>query len=480
MDVALLAMVAFIVSDLRVPARMFADPDIWWHMACARMVDQTHHFIHMEPFSFTVAGQPWIDPEWLSEMFFWLGFKWAGFLGVYAVAATAICGNIWFIYWRGRRKSRSAAVSFWMSVAAMLLMTVNASARTILFGYLALSVEMLILDRVESGGNPRLLWLLPPLFMIWINLHGSWLIGFAVLVLYIVCGCRSVEKGIFSQAAFSVSQRKRLLAVLAASVVLLFANPYGWRLLWNPLDMQFGQKLNLGSVQEWQPLNLNEVLGKMVVLVLLLMLIANVIRPRKWSIFELMLFLFAWYEALAHVRFTLLAVVLTTPMITADVARAFFPPATEQNTIPVLNGLIAACSFAILALQFVPSNAKLRDGFAEEMPLKTIAMIRPEWRTLNQGYLGGWMDFNGKPTFLDSRFDTFEHHGVLKDFLDIFQVHDSFRLMEKYRVDHVLVDADLPLAYLLEHTTGWVVVAREGKESAACVLFARTAAAPVR
>ena len=38
------------------------DPDIWWHLANARHLF-TVGFIHSEPYSFTVAGKPWINPE---------------------------------------------------------------------------------------------------------------------------------------------------------------------------------------------------------------------------------------------------------------------------------------------------------------------------------------------------------------------------------------------------------------------------------
>src|ERR1700675_4717230 len=43
------------------------DPDIWWHLADARQLTSTHHFLWTEPNSFTVGGQPWVNPEWLAE-----------------------------------------------------------------------------------------------------------------------------------------------------------------------------------------------------------------------------------------------------------------------------------------------------------------------------------------------------------------------------------------------------------------------------
>lgn len=474
MDMALLLLVAVLFSDLRTGDGFFNDPDLWWHMANGRIVDLTHHFIRTEPYAFTVAGQSWIDPEWLASLFFWLGYKHLTLVGVYIVSAIGIFGNVLLIYWRGCWKQASASVSLWIAGLGVLLMTVNSSARTILFAYLALGVEMAILERAQRG-KERLLWLLPPLFCVWINLHGSWVIGLAILALYISCGWFRIDLGIFSQEAFSPEQRNRLLLVLAVSVVLLFVNPYGWRLLWNPFDMVFGQTLNLSHVQEWQPLNLNEFIGKVSVFTIILMLLPNLLHGRKWKLFDLALLFFAWYAAFAHVRFTFLAAVLTLPMIATDLTRSFFPPPAVQKTIPVMNGLIAVIGLLVV-LHFVPKENKLEQAVAKELPLNTIALLQPSWRTLNQDNFGGLMDFHGKPPFIDSRFDTFEHHGVMKDFFGIMHLQDSFRLMEKYRIDHVLVREDQPLAYLLERTPGWVILNRESQGKDVSVLFARTAA----
>jgi hypothetical protein len=474
MDMALLLVVATIFSDLRTGDGLFNDPDLWWHMASGRIVDQTHHFIRVEPYSFTVAGQSWIDPEWLSGLFFWLSYKHLALVGVYVASAIGIFGNVLLIYWRGCWRQANAAVSLWIAGLGVLLMTVNSSARTILFAYLALSVEMAILERAQRG-RERMLWLLPPLFCIWINLHGSWLIGLAILALYIACGWFRIDLGIFLQDAFSAAQRKRLLLVLAVSVVLLFINPYGWRLLWNPFDMAFGQTLNISNVQEWQPLNLGWFVGKASVFAIVLMLAAHAVGARKWKLFDLALFFFAWYAAFAHTRFTFLAAVLTLPMIASDLTFSIFLPPPVQKTIPFLNGLIAAGALVVVA-HFVPVQGKLQQAVAKELPLRTIVSLQPSWRTMNEDNFGGLMDFYGKPTFIDSRFDTFEHHGVMKDFLDLMKLHESLRLLDQYRIDHVLVKKDEALAYLLERTPGWMVLSREGENTQACVLFARSSA----
>lgn len=461
MDMAVLMVAIIAFSGMRVPDRLLADPDIWWHLADARILFTTHHFIHVEPYSFSVAGERWVNPEWLSEVPYWLGYHAFGLVGIFVVTYLALSANVIFLYWRGRLMSRSPGVALWLAPLGFVLMWVNAGARTILIGYLALSIEMAILEAAERG-RTRGLWLLPPLFCVWINLHGSWIIGLAVFVLYLVCGLFRVDTGAFQQQAFARVDRSRLLAVLGVSLAGLFINPYGWRLIWNPFDMMLNQKLNAANASEYQPLNLGGFIGKAVVLTIVLMLIANAVRGRKWKIFEIALVLFAWYAAFCHARFTFLAAVLTIPLLAVDVTRAFFPVTEqEQKTIPVMNGVIAVLALCVIAWYF-PNEEQMKKGLAATYPLQTIGSIEPAWRTLNEDLLGGIMDFEKKPTFVDTRWDTFEHHGILKDYLTVLRERDSVKILDKHQIDHVLMHYDQPFIYLLERSPEWRVVRTEG------------------
>lgn len=83
------------------------------------------------------------------------------------------------------------------------------------------------------------------------------------------------------------------------------------------------------------------------------------------------------------------------------------------------------------------------------------------------------MAFQSKPSFIDTRFDSFEHVGVMSDYRSLIQAHDAFELLDKYRVDHALVKDDLPITYLLEHTPGWRVERRERAWQGEYVLLAK-------
>ena len=476
MNIAILMALPVIFSiSLNPLCRALEDPDIWWHLADARQLVTTHHFMQAEPNSFTVGGKPWVNPEWLAELPYWFSYKALHYQGIYLVEWLVLCANLVFMYWRGYKRSGHAGAAWWAAALGFTLVSVNAGPRTIALAYLAMGAELAILEAYERG-NSRGLWLLPPLFCIWVNLHGSWLIGLALFVLYILCGSFGFKKGAVEQDAFSPSARNQLLIVLGLCLVALLINPYGWRLAWNPIDMMTNQKLNIANVSEWKPLNLSSLAGMFAFGAMCLMVIANVFKGRKWRVYELAIVFFAWFAALDHMRFLFLAAVLTTPILAVDIRRGF-DLESDKNTIPAANAFMVAAALVVIALIF-PSEAKLTRKLNSFFPMKTIAAIEPSWRTFNSDYVGGMMTFQSKPGFIDSRFDIFEHEGVLADYLKAMYLVSSFEVLDKHHIDHLLLTDTMPLSYLLKHSPGWTIVKRERTRDDLYVMFARTPGAP--
>jgi hypothetical protein len=452
---------------------LLRDPDIWWHLADARLLFSTHHFIRYEPYSFTVAGQPWINPEWLAEVPYWLCFHAMGLRGIYLATWLAICTNILLVYWRGFRRTRSADAAFWAAGIGFVLMAVNVGPRTIAFGYAALSIEMLILESIRPPSG-KLVWFLPALFCVWGNLHGSWLIGIALFALYVALGHIRVRLGALEQDPLPATDLRRLLVAFLVSIAALFINPYGWRMVWSPVDMMLNQRMNIANVSEWKPLNVSTFEGATLVVVIALMVLANLKRGRTWGVFDLAVVFFACYAAVDHVRFLYLAAVLIGPTLAMDVARSFSPE-PNQKTIPAMNASIAAAALAFAAIMF-PSEKKLQAKLDGEFPLQIIRAIQPGWHTFNWDYLGGMMAFEARPSLIDSRLDTFEHHGVLQNYLGAMNLSQPVEVLQNYRVDHALLLEGQPLAYLLQHTSGWTIQRRERTDAGAFLLFTNSGA----
>ena len=274
-----------------------------------------------------------------AELPFWFSYQAFGLRGIYLVTWAVLGANILFVYWRGYVKARHAGAAFCTAAAlGFFLMTVNSGPRTIAFAYLAMSAELAILDAAERG-NKRIVWLLPLLFCLWINIHGTWFIGIDLLALYIFCGLFRVRVGSLSRMPLAPADRNRLLAALGVSVAALLVNPYGWRLMWSPIDMMLNQKESVNTIAEWQPLSLSSLEGEAAVVAIAVMVVANCIRGRKWTLFEMATVFLAWYAAFSHHRFTYLAAVLTTPMLAVDIKRSFCIE-SDEKTIPAMNAMM--------------------------------------------------------------------------------------------------------------------------------------------
>jgi len=202
------------------------------------------------------------------------------------------------------------------------------------------------------------------------------------------------------------------------------------------------------------------------------MVIANCIRGRKWKIYEMIFVFLAWYAAISHVRFCYFAAVLTTPMLARDLARSFSNE-SDTDTIPVMNAIMTTAALGVMLFMF-PSEAALQKMVEIMFPVQEIAAIQPSWRTLDYDYVGGRMAFQSRSSFIDSRFDNFEHLGIMKDYRSIMMAYDAFELMDKYRVDHALLKDDLPITYLLKHSPDWQIVMREKAWQGEYLLFAKT------
>src|SRR5580658_4930510 len=64
-------------------ARQFVvDPDLWWHIRVGQDILSSHHWPTTDPYSYTVAGDPWIAYEWLGDVVIGATAKVGGLLGL--------------------------------------------------------------------------------------------------------------------------------------------------------------------------------------------------------------------------------------------------------------------------------------------------------------------------------------------------------------------------------------------------------------
>src|SRR5947207_1208121 len=123
------------------------DPDIWWHMRNAQYLFDHHQFPRQDMYSFTVAGHPWINHEWLSEIPFYLAYKALGLVGLKSLTFFALNAIFLLLLYLCYQESRNFKASVTVCYFATFLATVSFGPRTILFGYIYLLILLIILQR---------------------------------------------------------------------------------------------------------------------------------------------------------------------------------------------------------------------------------------------------------------------------------------------------------------------------------------------
>jgi hypothetical protein len=435
------------------------DPDIWWHLRNAACLLKTHHLPSNDVYSFTVAGHFWVNHEWLSEIPFYFAYRALGFSGLKILTALIVSFLFLCVLYVCYQESRNFKASVAACCFATFLASVSYGPRTILFGYLYLMVLLIILQRFRNRGEAPL-WAIPPLFCLWINTHGSWSLGMIVFALVIASGFIGGSWGKIDAVKWTRRQRQQLILTLAAAVVAVFVNPYGWRLVFYPLDLAFNQHLNITHVAEWVTVDFHTTRGKLVLLMMVGLLLAGLVRKTRWNLGELLVFLFALYSGLTYVRFLVLLGIVGAPVMAK--ALDFFPRYRPLEDTPKINAVVI---FAIIAalIYWRPTNPRIEKSVEQSFPVEATAYIEAHplnGNLLNFYFWGGYLGWSNPEikVFVDSRVDIFEYEGVLRDYLSILMLHEPDSIIAKYRIRYVLFPPTEAYTYVLVHDSRWKVL----------------------
>jgi hypothetical protein len=440
------------------------DPDIWWHLRNAQYLMQNHQLPRHDTYSFTVAGHPWVNHEWLAEVPYYLAWRADGLVGVKSLSIVLMISTFLGLLYLCVKSSGNFKASVAACAFGAFLATINDGPRTILFGYVYLVGLLVILERFRRTGRAPL-WLIPPLFALWINTHGSWLLGLIIFSITIAAGLVKGQWGLVYAERWDLDQFGKLALTWIASVAALFVNPFGARLVFYPFDLAFRQKLNISHIAEWVSVDFHDLRGKLVLGLIIFLLVSALVRRRRWNLADVFLLLFGLYSGLVHVRFLFLLGILAAPLIAKLLD--FFPPYRPELETPIVNA-VAVCCMAAGMIYFWPKLPQLQESIDQEYPAGAVQYLvahPPQGRLLNAYLWGGYVGWHdsGLKVFIDSRVDIFEYEGVFKDYIDLLGVQTAYSVFDKYGIRYALLPksdttGESYLTYMLEHDPAWTVL----------------------
>ena len=451
---AMLVLVNFAIeSSFRI------DPDTWMHIKLGQGILETGRWPTGDVYSFTASGVFRMAFEWVGEVVMALAWRWGGSRGMEALLILLTTAIVLLVYYYAYLRCSNWKASFLATALAVPLAALEFTLRPQLLGYAFLLITLICLERFRKG-EQKTLWVLAPLFLIWVNTHGSFALGCFVLGVYWVSGLFAFTLGGLEGQPWTDNQRRHVALVSLLCLLALTITPYGTRLAAYPIDMAFSQPVGVASVQEWQSMPFNLLQGKLFILLAFGFVVAHAAFRPAWRLEEMILFLFAVYSSCLHCRFIIFFAIVSAPLLGSLLAR-WVPRYDSSIDKYALNAALVGVALIIM-VRYFPSEAKLDKKVAEDYPVKAVEYLRhhPVPRPMFNDYsFGGYLLWSMGPehkVFIDGRADLYEYAGAFADYNDIMALKPTTEfLLRKYAVQSCLIQRNAPLATLLAALPGW-------------------------
>ncbi|MBI1290913.1 hypothetical protein GC173_06665 [bacterium] len=315
-----LVLSVYTLSAAIVPVR--SDNDIWWHLKSGEYIAANGIPKH-DVFNFKAEDLEWHNHEWLSQVILYEAAHVLDRMGLGEIRgailfnALIIWLTITLVYTMSRYLSGRWVVAFLVSVACVAIGRRMFYVRPPTITNLMLVLEMMLLIGVNEGRIRRgWLWLLVPGIALWTNLHGGWMAGGVVLGCWAIGQAMAIFKDRLPRVPIDpppvTLSFASLAALLPACLLATFCNPYIYHLYELPKRV-LSDALLVQSIGELASPNFFFVID-FELWTLALFAIALMVRSRRVSIFEILIFFFFLHQAMQHVRHLSLFAIMMVPV----------------------------------------------------------------------------------------------------------------------------------------------------------------------
>jgi len=484
----ILWLIIFLTSNLSAirVATIASDSDPCWHWQEGNWMLQHHAVPRTELFSHTRGGSPFVDLWWLSEVVTALAGNFLGWGGIILVAMFVCATIVWLLHRQLLAEGNELLLSTVLALLAAAVCATHWLARPHLATQLLVVVFAWQLRWFQRGRTTtcRLLILLPLLTALWANLHGAFVIAFALIGIHWV-GTVASWVGATADEKPAVRHRVMVLTALGAACLLAtLLNPNGWRL---PLRVvsYMSSPLLMGLAQEYLPPNFRDptMLPFLLVCVLTLLMLV-IVRPRLNATDALLLL--AWFLlSLRMVRNCPLFALVATPIL-AEHWNAYLraaPPSwlirryrtisatmTSVNQMAGARGLPLLATIAMILVLAKPQIVGGRPLLTTELPANRFPVGAVEFlrrspdavrgEMFNEYSWGGYfiLAMPERKVFIHPNLDVYGEE-LVRDFLKVNDADSGWDdILKKYHVGWTILPPDHRLSRVLAQRTDWKLV----------------------
>jgi hypothetical protein len=437
----------------------YLDPDLGWHLKVGQDILEKGDAPRLNHYNYTLLNEAWIDHEWLMEVLIYTSYKYSYlFLHILFVFIVFLAFFLALIPVFKKNKNYISVI-----IASLLPLTLGIYFSTPSFGlrpqvfalFFTASL-LLILFLYEKSYNWRYLLILPLLFFIWANLHGSFILGLGLFLVWylmkIVLANNYIYKFISKHNLnignlFNKKEKIIVLLFLITSIIFTFINPYGLG-LYNSL-FEYTNTFYLKYIAEWipqfaYPFIYNQLIFLTISFSLVFIYIIELKNKRKkYNLWQFFLFFFFFILAFKSRRHFPLFVIVNIAFF-AEILLFYgqeFIKLKPKRLFFILNSLIVIFLGLFLSYNYYINTNWHEDPFihfCHRYPCEAVEFLKnnQELDNLNiynnYGW-GGYMiwKYPERLLFIDGRMPhyPYDNRSILEEYSD-FRTNDE-KLLEK-------------------------------------------------
>ncbi len=423
-SVPLVVLVAFFLYRVLANAASgVTDPDYYWHVSYGEWMLDHGKLPTVDFWSWTFDGHPYRLTQWLGELAMGLANRLGGEFGTQFLSTLLMVTTIAFSYRAARcyLDNRLAA----LAVALFCDTLLNLPCRPHQFTHLGLAILTAIVAMYLTTGKRRVLYWIPPVMALWVNLHGGYAVGLTYLWMM------AFFSGFDAYLSRNPGEMRYLVYPLAAAAIFgtlaTLINPYGFGAWSYAVEIANLKSSSAGIVDEWNPVNIKMNVGIhyfFVTTAIFVAMATSTKRPRPRSLLSLLALVLVGWSAM---RVSIMMLVLLVPLLaeafqgTALYRLAFAGNASRYDRD--ISGFIAVPFFLMVlaaSALLIKNDDTVPRIVAEKFPVEEVAFMKAhhiEGRILNDPVIGGYLIRHlGQKVSLDTRLDLYGDQALF-DFL---------------------------------------------------------------
>lgn len=455
------------VQLVNIGVRETLDPDMWWHLRTGEFIWQ-HGIPRHDIFSFTVSDHEWITHEWLSEVIMWAVYSVGGLPGLSIVFAVLSALSFWLVYRCSDGRPYLAGV---VVLVAAFAASPCFGVRPQMFSLVLVAAFTYTIEGVRARRFRRQAFaLLPVLTILWVNLHGGYLLGVVLLLIYAAGDGMERLSSQPNERALPWSGVRLLAIVAIVCLAAAVVNPNGWAIWTYPFGT-LGSGFMQQNIAEWRSPDFHSYIYWPFAFLMGVGIVGWATAPMRPQCTDLLLFLGTAAAGVVSTRHIGLFGVVAMPIVARSLAKHVRGTAAEVllegrsgRTVPsrrkaFLNGIILAIGVLAALLWDAKRLSKNEAAIAKVYPVAAVSFLEREGLTQRRGlnpYIwGGYLIWRRVPVFVDGRADVYGDE-FLSNYLKTIRITGEWRTpLDKLDIAYVLVERSNSLATLLAASGQW-------------------------